>query len=107
MLLVIGWIFLLVIVFGLIASRGDKLALLNFVILQWIFFRYVRVEDGETGRFMRMGWQGPIVPLTGWWTDTVPRNAPILRTKEEREADEKEGPLVKRKRKHNVKGFGG
>jgi len=96
----------MLIVLGLLTTKGDMLGLLNFVILQWTFFRFVAVEDGETLHFKRWGWQGPVVPLTGWWTDSIPKDPPIIKTKEEKEAEERaalESPLVKRKRKSTIR----
>jgi hypothetical protein len=106
MWLVILWTFAILLLIGLITTRGDLLGLLNFIILQWTFFRYVRVEDAETLHFKRWGWQGPVVPLTGWWTAYIPSNPPIIKTKEEKEAEERaelESPLVKRKRKSTIR----
>jgi hypothetical protein len=44
------------------------LGVLNFLLLQWLFVRLEGiVEDGD----MRLHFIGPIVPLTGWWSNYV------------------------------------
>lgn len=44
------------------------LLLLNFIILQWFFFRLAKVIDKETGKTIKFTWLGPVIPLTGWWS---------------------------------------
>lgn len=46
------------------------LGVLNFGVFQWFFVRLQGVVDTETN-LMRLGWIGPIVPLTGWWTPYI------------------------------------
>jgi len=44
------------------------LGYLNFVVLQWFFVRYARVTD-DRGETVGFRWLGPILPLSGWWSD--------------------------------------
>lgn len=51
-----------------VLCRFTWLWALNFLVLQWVFVRLVRVSDLEDGRTMDWHWLIGIVPLTGWWT---------------------------------------
>lgn len=44
---------------------------LNIVVLQWFCVRLGYALDKETGSFVRWTWVGPVLPLTGWWSDYV------------------------------------
>ena len=44
---------------------------LNFLVLQWFFWRLASVEDTDTGKRVGWSWVGPVVPITGWWTNYV------------------------------------
>jgi len=41
---------------------------LNFLLVQWFFFRIVRVED-ECGKLKAVGILRWVWPLTGWWSN--------------------------------------
>lgn len=43
---------------------------LNFLVLQWCFIRLARVYGDEPAED---GWAilGPVLPLTGWWSDYI------------------------------------
>ena len=43
----------------------------NFLLFQWFFVRLQRTCDVETGRIISLDWIGPVVPLTGWWSDYI------------------------------------
>jgi hypothetical protein len=45
---------------------------LNIIILQWFFVRLYYVENDQNV-IERCGLIYPIVPLTGWWGNYVPR----------------------------------
>jgi hypothetical protein len=45
---------------------------LNTFILQWFFVRLYYVEN-EQNVVQSYGLIFPIVPLTGWWSDYIPR----------------------------------
>lgn len=46
------------------------LALLNFLVLQWLCIRLAYVKDDE-GATIGWGLLGFVAPLTGWWSDYV------------------------------------
>lgn len=43
---------------------------LNFFVLQWLFIRLARVVNAS-GKTIRFCIIGPVVPLTGWWSNYV------------------------------------
>lgn len=46
------------------------LGALNFVVVQWTFFRLAKVYAVD-GSFIRWKILGPVVPLTGWWSKYI------------------------------------
>lgn len=46
---------------------------LNMFVLQWFWIRLARicVRDGNGYRQQAWGLMGPVMPLTGWWTDYI------------------------------------
>lgn len=50
---------------------------LNIIVLQWFFIRlyYVEATQNSAESYIeRYGFMFPIIPLTGWWSDYIPRN---------------------------------
>ena len=48
----------------------SKLGVFNFVVMQWSFHRLASIRESD-GRHVRWTLLGPIVPLTGWWSDYI------------------------------------
>ncbi len=42
---------------------------LNVFVVQWFGVRLVRVSAGN--RHVRYGLIGPVLPMTGWWSDYI------------------------------------
>lgn len=43
----------------------------NFLLAQWFFVRLAKEIDRDTLKVVRWAWMGPIVPLTGWWSNYI------------------------------------
>jgi hypothetical protein len=67
-----------------LGRRPDKMphsfiGWLNFLVLQWIGLRIVRILDNDSGKLIGLGWIWPVAPITGWWSDYWPPNPSIRR----------------------------
>ena len=45
---------------------------LNFLLVQWLCVRIAGRID-HSGKFAGWGLRGPVLPLSGWWGDYLPR----------------------------------
>lgn len=54
-------------------SNVTLLKFVNIVFCQWFFIRLAKTQNVKTGETIGWGVMFPIVPLTGWFSDYVPR----------------------------------
>ncbi len=47
------------------------LYLVNVIIFQWFFVRLTKMVDKDTKKVLAWGFQGFVVPLTGWSTKFI------------------------------------
>lgn len=51
----------------------SRLGFWNKVLVQWLFFRVCRIMDDACSKQVGWGIIVPVVPLTGWHSDYLPR----------------------------------
>lgn len=60
-----------------IPIKISLLLLVNFLIVQWFFFRICRFIKKESGKQEGWGIVFPAVPLTGWWSNWIPNSLKV------------------------------